>query len=308
LALEFLSGNESPTAARMNELWGEADSIIGKAMDGKSTYLVQTNGIIAPTESIYFGKEFFFYTPGNHDADNLSVLHAVRQPLPASYNQATYDAAASGASLGYADSTNRWALSDQPLGLDFSLKAHTRDVGGVTHFLWDTGQPNPEKIWRFAVAELLIGDTVDNSFDFLDEWNKYNCFKIHNLTQNEITFHFGASASPHFSLTIPAFSQQCVRRDSVTSGYDATYGYFFKTFAGDPRFLHFKSHAGFVPNSMRANNITNASFLYNILEAIGQRADSSEGYSAGTRTITKTSDAPILKKRKAGLHRIIFKK
>ena len=142
----------------------------------------------------------------------------------------------------------------------------------------------------------------------MDEWNKYNCFKIHNLTQNEITFHFGASASPHFSLTIPAFSQQCVRRDSVTSGYDATYGYFFKTFAGDPRFLHFKSHAGFVPNSMRANNITNASFLYNILEAIGQRADSSEGYSTGTRTITKTSDAPILKKRKAGLHRIIFKK
>jgi hypothetical protein len=261
----------------MNELWAEADDIVSKALDGKSTYLIHPDAFAAPTESLIRGKEFFFYTPSQHVADSTSVLHAIRNPLPASYNQTTYDNIAAGASLGYADPVNKWVLSDTGLGLDFSLKAHTRDVGGETHFLWDRSQPNPERRWKFCTAEILIGDCAGNQFEFANEWDKFNALKIHNLGSDQIEVFFGTQANHVYSITIPAYSQRCVRRDSVTGEYNSSYKYFFQCNTGDPRFLHFKSHSGFVPDSMRANNITNASFLYNILEVVGQRADTLTG-------------------------------
>jgi len=286
VAVSYLTGNSSrPTAQKMNELWSEADTIVDKVMDGKTTYLAHPVAIISPPESVIKGKEFYFYTSGNHDATDASVLYSLNTSLPASYNQSTYDAAASGATFNYYDSTLKYATSTAGLGLDFSLKAHTTTTGGVTYYIWDKGQPNVEKKWRFAVAEILIGDAIDNGdgtykFEFSNSYDKYNCFKLHNCTGNDITFYFGTATSNNYSLTIPKYSQRCVRRDSVTSGYDSTYKYFFKCFRDDPRYLHFKSQTGFVPASMQANNITNASFLYNILEALGQRKDSRTLYGS----------------------------
>ena len=281
MAVSYLSGNEQPTAAKMNELWSEADSIIDKALDGKSTYLVNQLAKITPSDPIIRGKEFFFYTSGNHDATDVSVLHGIQNPLPTSYNQSTYDTAANGATITYYNASPNYAITSADLGLNDSLKAHTRTHNGVEYYLWDKGQPYSEKKWRFATAELLIGDAVSDGsggykFEFSNDYNKYNCFKIHNLTGNDITFYFGTSSSNYFNLSVPKYSQKCVRRDSVSAGYDATYKYFFKCNVNDPRYLYFKSHSGFVPNSMRANNITNASFLYNILENVGERKDSSE--------------------------------
>ncbi len=280
MAVSYLTGNEKPTAATMNLLWSEAESIVDKTMDGKSIYLAHPSGIIAPTESVTVGKEFYFYTSGNHDATDVSALYSLRAgSLPASYNQSTYDTAVSGATYSYYDSTLNYAITAGPLGLEFSLKAHTMTHSGTEYYVWDMGQPSPEKHWRYAVAEIIIGDSASDGsggykFEFSNDYDKYNCFKLHNLTDEDLTFYFGTSSSHNYSLTIPKFSQMCVRRDSVSSGYDSTYKYFFKCFADDPRFLNFKSHSGFVADSMRANNITNASFLYNILEAIGQRAES----------------------------------
>ena len=44
MAVNYLTGNESPTAAKMNELWGEADAILNKALNGCSTYLLSHMG------------------------------------------------------------------------------------------------------------------------------------------------------------------------------------------------------------------------------------------------------------------------
>lgn len=296
MAVNYLTGNESPTAAKMNELWTEADSIIDKALDGKSIYLANPNAISAPSDPLIKGKEFYFYTSGNHDSTDLSVLYAVKQPLPATYNSTTYETAANNATLTYYDSTNKYATTSADIGLNDSLKAHTRTHNGVEYYLWDKGQPHPEKKWRFCTAELLIGDAASDGsggykFEFENFNNKYNCFKIHNLTANDITFYFGSSASNNYNLTIPKYSQKCVRRDSVTSGYDSTYKYFFKCNVNDPRYLYFKSHSGFVADTMRANNITNASFLYNILENVGQRKDSSDSLSTHKAPTRITFDA-----------------
>ena len=181
----------------------------------------------------------------------------------------------------YYNASPNYAITSADIGLNDSLKAHTRTHNGVEYYLWDKGSHTAKKKWRFATAELLIGDAVSDGsggykFEFSNDYNKYNCFKIHNLTGNDITFYFGTSSSNYFNLSVPKYSQKCVRRDSVSAGYDATYKYFFKCNVNDPRYLYFKSHSGFVPNSMRANNITNASFLYNILENVGERKDSSE--------------------------------
>ncbi len=269
----------------MNELWAAADTVIDKALDGKSTYVMPLITYDDPAIELPVGKEFFFYTSGNHDDDDLSVLHSVLhrdRPLepdtPANYNQATFDTAASGAVVTYSDAVRGYALTSNVMGLDGSLKAHTKTIDGDVYYLWEPGQPAPEKHWKLAVAEIIIGDTVDNSFDFLDSWDKYNCFKIHNLTQNQITVRFGT----HYTVAIPAWGQQCVRRDNVSSGYDSSHKYFFKTRSGDPRYLHFKYQTGFIAASMRANNITNASFLYSIVEMVGQR-DESTRYEANNR-------------------------
>ena len=126
MAVSYLTGNEKPTTALMNVLWDEAELIIDKVMDGKSTYLAHPSGIIAPSESVIAGKEFFFYTSGNHDATDASVLYSLKAgSIPATYNQSTYDSAVSGATFNYYDSTLKYATSTAGLGLEFSLKAHT---------------------------------------------------------------------------------------------------------------------------------------------------------------------------------------
>lgn len=308
MALTHLTGNELPTADKINELWAEADAVINKALDGKSTYVMPLITYDDPSIEFYVGKEFFFYTSGNHDDDDLSVLYSVlhrdrplEPTIPASYNQATYDTAASGAVVSYVNETREYALTSNVMGLAGSLKAHTKTIDGDVLYLWEFGEPAPEKHWKFAVAEIIIGDTVDDSFDFSDSWNKYNALKIHNLTQNQITVRFGT----HYTVVIPAWSQQCVRRDNVSSGYDSSHKYFFKTRSGDPRYLHFDYQAGYIAASMRANNITNASFLYNIIEMVGQRDESNRVTSSG-RSIGKQSGVePIHEASQPGYSRLI---
>ena len=269
MALDFLTGNETPTAARMNLLWDEAETIIDKAMDGKSTYLL-FNGAVDSSwvDYLHTGKEFWFYTASQHQSDDLSVLYPIYSSLPATHDQATIDSAVSGATYTY--DSGGWALSATDIAIDQTLKAHTVTDSGNTYYVWDKGQPAPEKRWKYAVAEILIGNASGNVFEFPDTYDKYNAFKLHNLTGSQITFYFGTSSSYNYSLTIPAYSQKCVRRDSVTAGYDSSYKYFFKCKKNDPRFLAFDSHTGSVAQTMRANNITNASYLYNIMEFVGQ--------------------------------------
>ena len=277
MAVSYLTGNESPTAARMNALWSEADSIIDKAMDGKSLLMLKADTTNNEWVNLFTGKFFYFYTASSHTAAGISPLHAAEGgSIPTIYNQATHDSAVSGASFGSYNSSNYTAPTTTDINLDASLKAHTVSYGGADYFVWDKGQPAPEKRWKYAVAELVVGDSSANVFEIPDTYDKFNCFKIHNMCANsagegvQITVHFGTASSSHHTLSIPAWGQKCVRRDSVSSGYDSSYKYFFKCNQNDPRYLFFDSHSGSISQTMRANNITNASFLYNIMEVVGQ--------------------------------------
>ena len=294
MAVDLLSGNELPTAARMNSLWAEADAVVAKALDGKSLWFLQhlvganyssAMGYQARLDLPWRGIQFWVWTPGDHlsgitqDRSFLYGMHVFSGVgnLPAAYNESTIDTAIASATVGASDTTNQWAQSSSGdnIMLNRSLKTHTTTVGVTTCLLWDYDEPSPDKAHKWAVAEIQI-ETHSGSYTLADTCDKFNFFKIHNLKNQALTFNFGSN----YSVSIAAWEQVCVRRDTVSSGYDSTYKYFFKCRTNDPRWLYFDSHGGLattarishssVYQSMRANNITNASYLHSLMDALAE--------------------------------------
>tara|TARA_R110002020_G_scaffold327973_1_gene543896 strand:+ start:456 stop:2261 length:1806 start_codon:yes stop_codon:yes gene_type:complete len=267
LALEYLTGGETVTAAKLNELWAEVELIAGKALDNKSSLLV-----FDYTDREIFGQPFFFFNSSNHGVDDFTTFNGAiggGTVTVSTHDQNAKDAAANAASiteLGL-DPTKFWAKTSASLNLAASLKAHTRIVSGDKYFLWPDESPHPEKIWNTAVAEIVIGDH-DGQFLFNVAWDKFNCFRVHNLTMSSVNVIFGNADDPTHSFTLEANSQRCVRRESVSSGYDSTHRYVWKVKAGDPRFLKFTSHAGSVAQTMEANNVSNPSWLYKFFDLL----------------------------------------
>lgn len=292
MAVNFLSGNEAPTADRMNALWAEADNVVAKAMDSKSLWFLEhivgskyssSMGGQSRLDRPWRGIPFWVYTASDHlsgttqDRSFIYGMHVFGGvgSLPADYDESEVDAAIASATIGASDTTKQWAQSSSGdnIMLIRSLKTHTTTVGSTTCLLWDYNEPAPDKAHKWAVAEIMV-ETHSGSYTLADSCDKYNFFKLHNLKNQSLTFNFGSN----YSVTIAAYSQVCVRRDTVSSGYDSTYKYFFKCKRNDPRWLYFDSHGGSnsfgrlthstVYQSMRANNITNASFLHSLMAGL----------------------------------------
>ena len=273
MAVNYLTGSESPTAAKMNQLWAEADSIIDKALGGCSTYLLENIGASAspssyPDSNLIRGKEFVFWAGATHSSTSTSVLYSAFDTIPNAYDQSTYDTAASGATIS-TYSSDGYAHVDGASTPDLtrSLKAHTRTNSGQEYYIWEYDQPAPEKKWKFAVAEVIIATASGTSFSMPDSYEKYSCWRIHNLTDRDYTIYCGSFSDPHKTFTLPAYNQICVRRVGTT--FHTDYKYFFKCLPDDPRFLYVDSFDGSIAETMRANNITNPNYLYNLFEFIG---------------------------------------
>lgn len=273
MALNYLSGDEQPTAAKMNELWAEADSVINKALKGGSTYLLEnigasSNSAAYPDSKLFRGKEFTFWQGATHSASSTSVLYSAFDTIPTTYNQPAYDTAASNATIAtYSSDGYAHVAGSSTPNLTRSLKAHTRTHNGQEYYIWEYDQPAPEKKWEYAVAEIIIGMQSGTTFSMPDSYDKYSCWRIHNATNRDYTISCGSFSDPHATFTIPAYGQKCVRRVGTTFHHD--YKYFFKCLSGDPRFLFFDSFEGSIAQTMRANNITNPSYVYNLFEFVG---------------------------------------
>jgi len=256
----------------MNELWSEADAILNKALNGCSTYLLENIGASAspssyPDSYLYRGNEFIFYPGTTHGATSTSVVYSAFETIPNTYDQSTYDTAAANATISsYANGYAYVAGSSTP-DLKRSMKVHYRDNGGVDHAIWEYTEPAPEKQWDLAVAEVIIATGSGTSFAIPDSYDKYNCFKIHNLTDRDYTIYCGSFSDPHTTFSLPAYNQKCLRRVGTTFHHD--YNYFFKCLPQDPRFLFFDSFSGSIAQTMRANNITNPHFIFNLFEFVG---------------------------------------
>ncbi len=271
MAINYLTGGEYVTAAKLNELWAEVDAIASKALDNKSSLL-----ILDYTDRELFGQPFLFFTPSKHGIGDLTTFSGAFgeqtglnewEVVLSPHDQSAKDAAANSAVISYVDNENFIAYTAETLNLEGSLKAHTRTTDGDVFFLSELSKKHPEKIWNTAVAEIAIGNH-HGIFVFADTWDKWNCFRVHNLTMSSVSIIFGDPNDPAHSFTLEANSQRCVRRDSLSSGYDSTYRYVWKVKPGDPRFLKFTSHAGSVAQTMEANNVSNPSWLYRFFDKL----------------------------------------
>ena len=264
MALNYITGGETVTASKLNELWAEVDAIAGKALDNKSSLLV-----LDYTDRELFGQPFLFFTASAHGVGDWTTFSgaigggssSTWQVSDSPHDQNAKDAAAAAATITSTDSEKFIAHTSDVLNLEASLTAHSRYVNNEELFLWEASKKHPEKIWNTAVAEIVIGNH-NGQFLFNDAWNKFNTFRVHNLTMSSVNVIFGNPDDPTHSFTLEANSQRCVRRDSVSSGYDSTHRYVWKVKAGDPRFLTFTSHAGSVAQTMEASNVSNPSWLY----------------------------------------------
>ena len=108
MAVNYLSGNEQPTAAKMNTLWAEADAVVAKAMDSKSLWFLQhkvganysvTMGSQARLDLPWRGIPFWVYTASDHlsgtTQDNSFIygmhVFAGVGSLPADYDESEVD-------------------------------------------------------------------------------------------------------------------------------------------------------------------------------------------------------------------------
>ena len=183
MAVNYLTGNESPTAAKMNELWAEADSIIDKALKGGSTYLLENIGASSspssyPDSILYRGTEGVWRQGATHTAASTSVLYSAFDTIPANHVQGDYDLAAGTATVAtYSSEGYAHLAGSSTPNLINSFKVHTRNSGGTDYHIWEYDQPAPEKEWKFAVAEIIIALDSGTAFILPSTYLKYSCFK-----------------------------------------------------------------------------------------------------------------------------------
>ena len=70
MAVNYITGSKTAvTAAKLNQLWAEVDTIAGKALDEKSCLLVSDH-----TDRTLFGQPFYFFTASDHTTNDYTVF------------------------------------------------------------------------------------------------------------------------------------------------------------------------------------------------------------------------------------------
>lgn len=130
-----------------------------------------------------------------------------------------------------------------------------------------------EYIRKYDQAELIFEGV--GGLDIPQTWDKYNFFRLHNFNSFEIVVSFPTG----FSVTIPALSSKCVRRDSATSGYLEGFKYFHRFKSGDAASYAMSGNAA-------GNNVANPSLLFKLCRRLRYGAASED---ASPRVVTDES-------------------
>ena len=192
---------------------------------------------------------------------------------------------------------------------EWSLAAHSvlyqgrNDKKPVRYYLQD-GTTMPEKHFKFALAEIIIEGVPAVTME--KSWDKYACFRIHNLNATPATVTF---ADGNYVVKLTPYQCVTVRRDwNADTGkyenYRAGFNYFFKFEGGDPRFYWFFptsgagiGYGGKAANSMQANNLVNPAILYDWLLNFQRTADGATTFAAWNEDASVQCDIyPLLKK------------
>ncbi len=301
MAVPYLNHGDSPDNERMDALFRDGlESKMIQILHGKSFYLASPE-LFRKRE----GQTFFFTSgPAVYAARCAGWVNIAfpdtRTSRPYDHGQFT-DAVAGINLLSVTwDEVNK--IADVPTFADvlfdglttgedtsllaYSLQAHflmhqgASDVAPVPYYIRETKGGNrltPERRHKFAVAEIIIEGQSNATIE--QAWDKYCCFRVHNLQHTAATITFQNGTGGTADLIIPLAPLQCItiRRDSPVSNY--RYGTYFWAFeTGDPRFFMTIGKDGFDPdpyfpsnavtNSQAVNNLTNPCILYDWVETL----------------------------------------
>lgn len=196
---------------------------------------------------------------------------------------------------------------------DYSLQAHTIDVSGTPYYIREsyTGSnvPQgtfscvPEKKLELGLAEIIIEGPTSVTIE--TTWNKYRCWRIHNLSQNACTVTIHGTA-----FVIPRWGCKTIRK-LADGSFVNPYHYFVEFQAGDPLFYWFwRTQMGnpyatgsgayanldssnvqpTACNSMYANNISNPAVLHDWVDSLSRNAVGKRN-AAFIRDITQVCDS-----------------
>jgi hypothetical protein len=250
VAVDYLQDNDSPTADRWNLLFAEVNRKMLAALGGKSPAMF--TGFLQADEDAILRGHIFYFGNGARPYTSFGAIydHSIFQNLAATAPEVSRD-----------DVLRIITVSGLDGVLHNSLEAHTRSG----YYLAGQNEHFPEKIYKYAVAELVYEGSGFERVFFPRYYNKYNFFRIHNVNPYAMEFVFDGGET----YTISPYASRCVRRDSVTSGYNCEWEYLWPMEAGDPRFFlpmatqNGTSVGGSYPiNSMTASNVSNPSLIY----------------------------------------------
>lgn len=268
MALSYISPGAAIDHLRMNTLWTEFERKMSLLLHGRSFLCSPASGPGHAGCGLYpglRGKEFFFYVIAYPDYRQRTLYEEM-------YDHNVYAAAAAAAVVHDRDTERHIAWCNAlEADLNQSLEAHTLDLDGDgTRWYIGVGDPandpfcpRPERWHQYAVAEIICENYP--RLVIPDNWNKYGCWRIHNL---DPIINLKVQFDDHHELTIPPLTCRTVRRDAVDGTYEEGI-YFWPYHKGDPTLWNAGLCASQFPErSMEANNVVNPSIIFKWIEAL----------------------------------------
>lgn len=291
-----------PNGTDFNALWAEMDRKVGLCLGGLSPMLKSLytpNAYVADAPDGLYGARYYFT-----DAGSPEIYFS------GTFDQDLIDDAAASATEVSRDTTAGTMIvtvtDASPLGgggvvdLDWSLKI-LRRVDGADTFVLRPDQREttvadirPIRHHRHAVAELVCQDMA--TFTVPESWDRYACFRIHNLSRVEMTVTVEDSTAGDHTIVVPKYGCRAFRR--IPAGevggpsYDDSLTYFwaFKNARSRPRFA-LAGGALLPESSAAANNLSNlVNLLFQWGVALGWEQDPAVVYNQQSSFSTLFAD------------------
>jgi hypothetical protein len=292
-----LLDSEPILASHWNALFSDLDSKLTKVMHAKN--LVLLGDQVRPLLGMLFCFGNGFRPQSQFIAERV-YDHSIFQDAiaAAEYELFDEDAKIVVTKNGIDDSfRTALGLSNTDLVLDYSLEAHRIPytlAPNPSALFWvlESGavvaNTRPQKLWKYAQAEIIVEGIGMQRVVFEPAWNKFNFFRVHNCNAYDIQVEF-----PGFTLSVPRWGSRCLRRtpaaEAVTDAslteesidtttltadrdrYTEGFNYFHRFLPGDPTLFKLPTtHQSPTVASMGANNVTSPAIAYAYIDLFTQ--------------------------------------
>ncbi len=272
----MLPVGEDIGASHMKDLFVGLEERVDKLLDGKSLFLLGGGG----GQHLNLLGNIYYFVNGEHPIAGPSAQNYDHTPFTEAFLSGVTE-------ISRDEETGLMKVTAPPAeyvtaaGIygqgstfgELSLEAHRRE----NFWVWEAWQIQQvvHRIYQYGTAEFVYEGEGFEEVTIPAEWNKFNFIRIHNLNRYEMTVEFEVNGEVVFSVTVPAWGCQTLRRTGVGSGYELNGKYFWWHKRGDPRMYHMMEvGAGFgeqQPNGperktvwqgMSGNNVMNPSLVY----------------------------------------------